>query len=138
MRVLMVGYDCIGLPLGMDLLKHGRAVFGQTPNPPSRNRQRNVSCLALLPSPLAVLSDNLAHYTARYSDQWVVQRIFIVTGQPKDGWEGPKMGIHAVFPPKLADPQAAITGASPMQVPMHKGCTRDVQWVLKGLKRHQC
>jgi hypothetical protein len=50
-----------------------------------------------------------------------------VTRQQKDGWEGFDHETHQIVPDKPADQQAAATGALPLQLPMHKGCTRDAQ-----------
>ena len=137
MRVLMVRCDRMGLPLGMDLLNQGHAAFVETPCPSSRRRHHNVSDLSPIPALQAVLNHLAALYIARYSDPAAVQSICIVTGHPNEGWNGSDQAIHAFVPHKPADPQAATTAASPLQMAMHKGCTRGVQGMLNGLVRHQ-
>jgi hypothetical protein len=102
-------------------------VFGQAPCSSGRRKRRNVSYLGLLPAPQAGLSDITALYAARYGAPAVGQRVFIVTRQQKDGWEGFDRETHEIVPDKPADQQAAATGALPLQVLMHKGCTRDAQ-----------
>jgi hypothetical protein len=137
MRVWMVRRSRMGPPLGMHLLKQGHAVFVETPCPSSRRKQRNVSYLNLIPAPQANLNHLATLYIDRYSDPAVFQSICIVTVHPNNGWDGSDLAIHAFFPHKPAAPQAATTEASPLHVAMHKGCTRGVQGMLKGLMRHQ-
>jgi len=105
-------------------------VFGQAPCNAGRRKRRNVSYLGLLPAPQAGLSDITDLYIARYGEPAVGQRIFIVTRQQKDGWEGFDQETHEIVPAKPADPQAAAAGALPLPPHMHKGCTRDAQGIV--------
>ena len=137
MLELMVGCGLMGLPLGMDLLNQWHAVFVETPCPAARRKRRNVSYLGPIPASQAGLNHLAALYIARCGHPAVFQSIFNVTGLPNYGWDGSNREVHAFFSHKPADPQAFHTGVSPLQVPMHKGCTRGVQGMLKGPSR-QC
>ena len=64
---------------------------------------------------------------ARYGEPGVGQKVFIVTRQQKDGWEGFDHVTSEIVPPKPADQQATATGAVSLQPLMYKGCTRDAQ-----------
>jgi hypothetical protein len=105
-------------------------VFGQAPCSAGRNERRNVAYLGLLPAPQAGLSDITPLYVARYGEPAAGQKIFLVTRQQKDGWEGFNQETHEIVPDKPAGHQATATGALPLQVPMYKGCTRGVQGIV--------
>ena len=120
----------MGLPLGMDLLNQGHAAFVETPCPAARRKRRNVSYLGPIPASQAGLNHLAALYIARCGHPAVFQSIFNVTGLPNDRWDGSDREVHAFFSHKPADPQAFHTGVSPLQVPMHKGCTRDAQGTI--------
>ena len=105
-------------------------VFGQAPCSSGRRKRRNVSYLGLLPAPQVGLSDITPLYLARFGEPAVGQRVFIVTRQQKDGWEGFDHETHEIVPHKPADQQATATGALPLPVLMHKGCTRDAQGIV--------
>src|ERR1035441_6059391 len=111
-------------PVAADIM-----VFGQAPCSSGRRKRRNVSYLGLVPASQAGLSKITALYTARFGEPAAGQRVFIVTRQQKDGWEGFDQETHEIVPDKPAPHQAAATAALPHQVPMHKGCTRDAQWI---------
>ena len=100
-------------------------VFGQAPCSCGRRKRRNVSYLGLLQPTQAGLSEITALYVARYGEPAVGQRVFIVTRQQKDGWEGFDQETHEIVPDKPSDQQATATGALPLPVLMHKGCSRD-------------
>jgi hypothetical protein len=102
-------------------------VFGQAPCSSGRRKRRNLSYLGLLAAAQAGLSEITALYVARFGVPAVGQRVFIVTRQQKDGWEGFDQQTTEIVPPKPADQQAPATGALPLPVPMLKGCTRDAQ-----------
>jgi hypothetical protein len=89
-------------------------VFGQAPCPCGQSKRRNVSYLGLLPDPQAGLGDITALYAARYGEPAVGQRVFIVTRQQKDGWEGFDQETHEIVPDKPSGHQAAATGALPL------------------------
>jgi hypothetical protein len=75
------------------------------------------------------LSEITALYVARFGEPAAGQRVFIVTRQQKDGWEGFDHETHQIVPEKPADQQAPATESIPSPVAMHKGCTRDAQVV---------
>ena len=58
------------------------------------------------------------------------EKVFIVTRQQKDGWEGFDQETSEIVPEKPAGQQAAATAALTLKVHMHRGCTRDVQGTL--------
>jgi hypothetical protein len=63
-------------------------VFGQAPCSAGLSKRRNVAFLGLLPPPQNGLSDITAMYIARYGEPRPGEKVFIVTRQQKDGWEG--------------------------------------------------
>ena len=105
-------------------------VLGQAPCNSGRRKRRNVSYLGLLPAPQTDLSDITALYVARYGEPAVGQRVFIVTRQQKDGWEGFDQETHEIVPDRPAEQQAAAAAALPLPILMHKGCTRDAQGTI--------
>ena len=112
----------ISAPVAEDIM-----VFGQAPCSAGRSKRRNVSYLGLPPAPQGGLSDITAMYVARYGEPRVGQKVFIVTRQQKDGWEGFDQVTSEIVPPRPPDQQATATVAVPLQPFMHKGCTRDAQ-----------
>ena len=104
-------------------------VFGQAPCSSGRRKRRNVSYLGLITASQAGLAEITALYVARFGEPATGQRIFIVTRQQKDGWEGFDHETHEIVPDKPADQQAAATESLPFPVAMHKGCPRDAQGV---------
>jgi hypothetical protein len=101
-------------------------VFGQAPCSAGRSKRRNVAYLGLLPAPVGGVSDITSLYTARYGEPRPGEKLFIVTRQQKDGWEGPDQETNEIVPQKLAGEQASTTGPLTLQSLMYKGCTRDV------------
>jgi hypothetical protein len=75
-------------------------IFGQAPCSSGRNKRRNVSYLGLLPAPQNGLSDITELYLAKFGEPTSGQKIFIVTCQQKDGWEGFHQQTSAIVPPK--------------------------------------
>ena len=112
----------ITAPVAEDIM-----VFGQAPCSAGRSKRRNVSYLGLLPAPQSGLSDITDLYLARYGEPGMGQKVFIVTRQQKDGWEGFDQVTSEIVPPKPADQQAAATAALTLKPLMHKGCTRGAQ-----------
>src|ERR1039457_1049398 len=105
-------------------------VFGQAPCSAGRMKRRNVSFLGLLPAPQDGMSDITEIYVARYGEPRAGEKVFIVTRQQKDGWEGEDYETNEIVPEKPADQQAIATTALTLKVHMHKGCTRDAQGTL--------
>jgi hypothetical protein len=105
-------------------------VFGQAPCSAGRSKRRNVAYLGLLPAPQNGMSDITDIYVARYGEPRAGEKVFIVTRQQKDGWEGLDQETNEIVPEKPAGQQAAATAALTLQVHMHKGCTRDAQGTL--------
>ena len=102
-------------------------VFGQAPCSAGRMKRRNVAYLGLLPAPKDGMCDITDLYAARYGEPKVGEKVFIVTRQQKDGWEGFDLETNEIVPEKPAEQQAAGTGALTLFVHMYKGCTRDAQ-----------
>jgi hypothetical protein len=102
-------------------------VFGQAPCSAGRMKRRNVAYLGLLPLPQDGLSDITALYVARYGEPRPGEKIFIVTCQQKDGWEGFDKETNEIVPDKPVEHQLSNAGALTLQSLMHKGCTPDAQ-----------
>ena len=64
-------------------------VFGQAPCSAGRMKRRNLCYLGLLPPVTDGFSDITELYVARYGEPKPGQKVFIVTRQQKNGWEGP-------------------------------------------------
>ena len=105
-------------------------VFGQAPCSAGRSKRRNVAYLGLLPVPQNGMSDITDLYIARYGEPRAGEKVFIVTRQQKDGWEGLDQETNEIVPEKPAGQQAVGTAALTLLVHMHKGCTRDAQGTL--------
>jgi hypothetical protein len=102
-------------------------VFGQAPCSAGRMKRRNVAYLGLLPAPQDGMSDITDIYVARYGEPRAREKVFIVTCQQKDGWEGDDQETNEIVPEKPAGQQAAGTATLTLQSLMYKGCTRDAQ-----------
>jgi hypothetical protein len=102
-------------------------VFGQAPCSAGRMKRRNVAYLGLPPAPQDGLIDITDLYVARYGEPRPGEKVFIVTVQQQNGWEGDEKETSAIVPDKPADQQATATPALTLLVHMHKGCTRDAQ-----------
>ena len=105
-------------------------VFGQAPCSAGRTKRRNVAYLGVLPAPQNGLSDITDLYLARYGEPRPGEKVFIVTRQQMDGWEGLDKETRERVPEKPADQQAAAAAALPLQPYMHKGCTTDAQGIV--------
>jgi len=125
-------------------------VFGQAPCSRGRYRRRNVAYLGLLPPSEDGFTDITDIYTAKYGPLRPNTKIFIVTRQQKNGWEGPDKETSAVVPPEAESPQSTVHSpqsevsgvvslkpagqqasaqpASPSSLYMHTGGTQGVQW----------
>jgi hypothetical protein len=108
-------------PLTEDIM-----VFGQAPCSAGRMKRRNVAYLGLLPAPQNGLSDITDMYVARYGEPRAGEKVFIVTRQQKDGWEGFDRETNEIVPEKSVGQQAIGTQSVTLFVHMYKGCTRDV------------
>jgi hypothetical protein len=124
-------------------------VFGQAPCSTGRHKRRNVAYLGLLPPPENGASDITDLYVAKYGPLSPHTKIFIVTRQQRNGWEGPLKETNAIVPrdeggshsPVNSPPsdvrkdvpvkpeaqQAPAEGALPSIRHMHTGCTRGAQ-----------
>ena len=102
-------------------------VFGQAPCSAGRMKRRNVAYLGLLPAPQDGMSDITEIYVARYGEPRAGEKVFILTRQQKDGWEGFDLETNEIVPEKPAEQQAIATQSVTLFVHMHKGCTRDAQ-----------
>ena len=60
-------------------------------------------------------------------EAWAGEKVFIVTCQQKDGWEGYDRETSEIVPERPAGEEADGTVALTLKPYMHKGCTRDAQ-----------
>jgi hypothetical protein len=102
-------------------------VFGQAPCSAGRSKRRNVAYLGLLPPPENGLSDITDLYVAKYGPLKPGTKIFIVTRQQKDGWEGPLKETREIVPAAPEDRQVVAKATLPLTPYMHTGCTQDAQ-----------
>ena len=100
-------------------------VLGQAPCSAGRTKRRNVSYLGLLPALEGGLSDITELYVARYGQPRAGEKVFILTRQQKDGWEGPDKETNEIVPDKPEARQVIAKAAVTLKPLMHKGCTRD-------------
>ena len=127
-------------------------VFGQAPCSPGRHKRRNVAYLGLLRPSENGVSDITDIYVAKYGPLRPGTKIFIVTRQQKNGWEGPLKETNAIVPGGVEGPQSAAhspqsesggvlptkveghqataEAALPLPPHMHTGCTRDAQGIV--------
>jgi hypothetical protein len=102
-------------------------VFGQAPCSAGRRKRRNVSYLGLLSAAQDGLSEITALYVARYGEPRPGEKIFIVTRQQKDGWEGYDQQSSEIVPAAPQAQQAIAAVALTLLPHMHKGCTTDAE-----------
>jgi len=102
-------------------------VFGQAPCSAGRRKRRNVSYLGLLSAAQDGLSEITALYVTRYGEPRPGEKIFIVTRQQKDGWEGYDQQSSEIVPAAPQAQQAIAAVALTLLPHMHKGCTSDEQ-----------
>ena len=105
-------------------------VFGQAPCSAGRSKRRNVAYLGLLPAPKDGLSDITDLYVARYGEPRPGMKVFIVTRQQKDGWEGDALETSGIVPENPAGQQAAATPTLTLIPYMYKGCTTDAHQTI--------
>jgi hypothetical protein len=102
-------------------------VFGQAPCSAGRSKRRNVAYLGLAPAPVGGMIDITGLYKARYGEPPPGTKVFIVTRQHKDGWQGLPQETNDIVPGKPAGQPAAVTEALTLTVHMYKGSTREAQ-----------
>lgn len=100
-------------------------VFGQAPCSAGRSRRRNVAYLGLLPLPKDGMSEITDIYKAKYGEPRAGTKVFIVTRQQKDGWQGQKQQTSEIVPDWPEGGQAVAQAALSLEPYMYKGCTRD-------------
>ena len=83
-------------------------VFGQAPCSTGRHKRRNVAYLGLLPPVTDGVSDITDLYVAKYGPLRPHTKIFIVTRQQKNGWEGPLKETNAIVPREAESPQSTV------------------------------
>ena len=93
-------------------------------------KRRNVAYLGLLPAPQDGLSDITDMYIARYGEPRPGMKVFIVTRQQQDGWEGDDRETNEIVPERPAEQQAVPTAALTLIPLMYKGCTPEVQGTI--------
>jgi hypothetical protein len=101
-------------------------VFGQAPCSAGRSKRRNVSYLGLLPFPVNGMCDITDIYVAKYGAPRPGEKVFIVTVQQNNGWEGIEQETSGIIPERPPDSPAPATSALTLTPHMHKGCTWDV------------
>jgi hypothetical protein len=104
-------------------------VFGQAPCSAGRSKRRNVSYLGLLRPAINGMSEITDLYRAKFGEPPAGTKVFIVTRQQKDGWQGFASETNEIVPHKPLEQQAGSTQALTLQPHMHKGCTRGDQGV---------
>ena len=102
-------------------------VFGQAPCSAGRNKRRNVSYLGLLRAGEDGLSEITAMYKAKYGEPRPGMKVFIVTCQQKNGWQGLEFETREIVPNGPAGQQAVAEVVNSQKPLMHKGCTRDAE-----------
>jgi hypothetical protein len=105
-------------------------VFGQAPCKAGRTKRRNVSYLGLLPPLMDGLSDITDLYKAKYGEPRLRTKIFIVTCQQKNGWQGFDQQTSAVVPDRPEALQATLRPECAQNPYMHKGSTRGAQGTI--------
>jgi hypothetical protein len=100
-------------------------VFGQAPCSAGRSKRRNVSYLGLVPPGEDGLSEITALYKAKYGEPRAGTKVFIVTCQQKNGWQGFEQETNEIVPNGPEGGQAVAETVDSQKPYMHKGCTRD-------------
>jgi hypothetical protein len=92
-------------------------VYGQAPCSAGRRKRRRVAYLGLLPAREAGRAEITALYTARFGEPPVGDKVFIVTRQEKDGWQGFEHETSEIVPPKPSTGRAVATeGVSRLEI----------------------
>jgi hypothetical protein len=100
-------------------------VFGQAPCSAGRSKRRNVAYLGLLPVAQGGLSDITELYVARYGEPKAGMKVFIVTRQQQDGWEGDDRETNEIVPEKAGAGLSAVhSPQSTVQSPRLEGACR--------------
>jgi hypothetical protein len=102
-------------------------VFGQEPCPAGRYKRRNVCYLGRLPVPVGGWSEITGLYKAKYGEPRAGRKVFIVTCQTQEGWEGPEREGSAIVPERAEDFQATTEPQSSQKRYMYNGCTSGIQ-----------
>lgn len=80
-------------------------VFGQAPCSAGRMKRRTISYPGLLPPPTDGVTDITDLYVARYGEPKPGEKVFIVTRQQKNGWEGPLKETSGTVPREAPEDQ---------------------------------
>ena len=160
----VAGMDIVAGENGLRLLMKVNApvtedimVFGQAPCSAGRSKHRNVSYLGLTPAPRDGVADITDLYVAKFGPLRPGTKIFIVTRQQKNGWEGHDKVTSEIVPGEVQCPQSAVHGpqseargdvrpqpgeqqapaetALPLNPYMHKGCSGVCRATGSGLRR---
>ena len=102
-------------------------VFGQAPCSVGRSKRRNVSYLGLLPPPEDGISEITDLYKAKYGEPRPGTKVFIVTYQQKNGWQGFEQESSEIVPERPEGQQAVPEAENSQKPLMHKGYTGGVQ-----------
>ena len=104
-------------------------VFGQAPCSAGRSKRRNVSYLGLLPHPQDGLSEITDLYKAKFGEPRPGTKVFIVTCQQKNGWQGFDQETSEIVPDRPEGQQTPPALENSQKPLMHKGCIRDAQGI---------
>jgi hypothetical protein len=102
-------------------------VFGQASCSAGRMKRRNVAYLGLLPPPDGGVCDITDLYVTRYGEPKPGEKVFIVTRQQKNGWQGPLKETSDIVPGNPEGQQAAAEATLTLNPYMHTGCTLPVR-----------
>ena len=102
-------------------------VFGQAPCSAGRTKRRNVSYLGLLPPSVDGMSEITDLYKAKFGEPRSGTKVFIVTCQQKNGWQGFDQETSEIVPDRPEGQQASAELVNSQKPLMYKGYTRDAQ-----------
>jgi hypothetical protein len=102
-------------------------VFGQAPCSAGRTKRRNVSYLGLLTPSVDGMSEITDLYKAKFGEPRPGTKVFIVTCQQKNGWQGFDQETSEIVPDRPEGQQAGAELVNSQKPLMHKGYTRDAQ-----------
>ena len=104
-------------------------VFGQAPCSAGRTKRRNVSYLGLLKSSVDGMSEITDLYKAKFGEPRPGTKVFIVTCQQKNGWQGFDQETSEIVPDRPEGQQAGAELVNSQKPLMYKGCTRGAQGI---------
>ena len=104
------GEDGVRLFLNLSsAMREDVMVYGQAPCSCGRRKRRRVAYLGLVSAREAGRLEITGLYTARFGEPPVGDKVFIVTRQEKEGWQGFEHETSEIVPPKPPSGQAVTT-----------------------------